>query len=281
MPSYSQVKKRCVEGRYFKYVRWRKFIFLEPSFFLTWIFVNLGWSGNAVGALSGVVTIIGGIMLASQDSLVVFIGSFAYLLFYLLDYVDGSVARYRNEAGMSGQYIDWLMHSVSGLAIMLGIFLGALQVVGYVLVPFGIVTIICISLQLDRYSFAWWSICMYRQQNLVSGADDTYPGLDLKQNNAISLPHKFFKYLSLILFHEGYLIFWLPLLAGGNFFLELLGVPIVDFRVLLVIFGGTVFPIFIIFELVTMVKHKKLEKTYVKIFHSSDRPVFPDEHFFK
>ena len=47
------------------------------------------------------------------------------------------------------------------------------------------------------------------------------------------------------------------------------------------IFGGTVFPIFIIFELVAMVKRKKLEKAYVKMFHTSERPMLPDEHFFK
>ena len=281
MLSYSQVKKRCVEERFFKYSRWRGFIFLEPSFFLTWIFVNLGWSGNAVSALSGVVTIIGGILLASQNNLVVFIGSFAYMLFYLLDYVDGSVARYQNQGGMSGQFIDWLMHSVSGLSIVLGIFLGALQAVGYGLVPFGIVTIVCISLMLDRFSFAWWALCMYRQQSLVAGADDTYPGLDLKQNNAISLPHKFFKYVSLCLFHERSLVFLLPLLAGGSLFLEWVDIPIVDFRVILVVFGSTVLPIFIIFELISMVKHKKIEKAYVKIFHSDDCPVLPDEHFFK
>ena len=79
----------------------------------------------------------------------------------------------------------------------------------------------------------------------------------------------------------GNLIFLLPLLGGGNYILDLLDISIVDFRVLLVVFGGTVFPIWIILELVAMVKHKKLEKTYVKMFHSSDRPVLPDEHFFK
>src|SRR3990170_4417554 len=126
MIHFAEVKRKCAEGRFFPYDDWRDKLFVPPSIVLVWIFVNLGWSGNAVSWLSGVVTIIGGVLLASSDTFLVVAGACSFMLFYLLDYVDGGVARFRNEGGIEGQYVDWLMHSISALSISLGIFIGAL-----------------------------------------------------------------------------------------------------------------------------------------------------------
>ena len=60
--------------------------------------------------------ILGGILIASNNSWLVFVGSFGYMMFYLLDYVDGGVARVQNKSGIGGQFIDLIMHLVSGVA---------------------------------------------------------------------------------------------------------------------------------------------------------------------
>lgn len=167
MITLADVRNKCTEGRFFPYDNWRDKLFVPPSIFLIWVFVNLGWSGNAVSWLSGVVAILGGMLLASNDKLLIVVGAFSYMLFYLLDYVDGGVARFRNEGGIEGQYIDWIMHSISALSISLGIFIGALINTNAVwLLPFGFLLVLSSTLQLDRFSLGWWTICMYRQQNM-------------------------------------------------------------------------------------------------------------------
>ena len=60
-------------------------------------------------------------MLSYQNSLVIFVGSLTHAVL-LIGLCRWKRVKIPDEAGMSGQFIDWLMHSVSGLAIALGYF---------------------------------------------------------------------------------------------------------------------------------------------------------------
>ena len=84
----------------FSYDDWRDKIFVPPSIFLTWLFVNLRISANIV-SISGVFAVTGGIMLTSENKYIALIGSFGYMVYYLLDYVDGGVARYNGNIGVT------------------------------------------------------------------------------------------------------------------------------------------------------------------------------------
>ena len=87
--TYQQVKDKCTNGRFFSYDSIQDKIFVPPSIFLVWVFLRLGFSGNGVSVLSGLFAIIGGVLIASNEPMFIFIGSFGYMAFYLLDYVDG------------------------------------------------------------------------------------------------------------------------------------------------------------------------------------------------
>ena len=81
-------------------------------------------------------------------------------IFYLLDYVDGLVARLNKKSSVGGQYLDLVMHQIVGIAISFGIFVGALKAEGEYIIPFGILSVIASSFFLSRFSIGWFSIIM-------------------------------------------------------------------------------------------------------------------------
>ena len=91
--TYKDVKYKCTEERFFPYDNWRDKLFAPPSIFFVWLFVRLNISGNVVSLISGLVAVFGGVLLSTQNNLLILIGSFCYGAYYLLDYVDGGVSR--------------------------------------------------------------------------------------------------------------------------------------------------------------------------------------------
>ena len=77
---------------------------------------------------------------------------------FLLDYVDGAVARYNGKGGVSGQYVDWIMHVISHVAIVAGICIGAMSSAGEWIYPFVILAVIASCLSYSKFSMAWFAI---------------------------------------------------------------------------------------------------------------------------
>lgn len=274
--SLAEVRKRSIEGRFFSYDGWHDRLFSPPSIFLMWFFLRLGWSGNAVSFLSGGIALAGGIAMTSSDPLIVTLGSFGYLLFYLLDYVDGGVSRIRGTSGIGGQYIDWIMHVVSAVSTAGGLFVGALAVGGSWIIPFGVLTIVAAALSFDRYAFAWFAICMHQQQRRAEG-NFLRPSKISYQRRAIMPMHKAFKVVVAFIFHENYAIFMLPCLAILQLTISL--PTVFDFRVLLIIIGGSIYFPLMIFDIWKMATDGRIDNAYGKLFFGDQAPDLPADHF--
>jgi hypothetical protein len=274
--SLAEVRKRSIEGRFFSYDGWQDRLFSTLSIFLIWLFLRLGWSGNAVSFLSGGVALAGGIAMASPDPLIVALGSFGYLLFYLLDYVDGGVSRIRGTSGIGGQYIDWIMHVVSAVGIAGGLFAGALAVTGAWIIPFGLLTIVAAALSLDRYAFAWFAICMHQQQRRAEG-NFLHPQKISYEKRVFTPIHKLLKVGVAFIFHENYAIFMLPCLALLQLTLSL--PTFFDFRVLLIIIGGSIYFPLMIFDIWKMATDGRIDNAYGKLFFGDQIPDLPSDHF--
>lgn len=283
--TFQEVKQRCAEGRFFRYEGFHDNFFVPPSIWLVWFFVNLGWSGNAVSWLSGLITVAGGCLLASQDKTLILIGSFSYISFYLLDYVDGGVSRLRKSGGISGQYVDWIMHVVSAVSIFSGIALGACQKTGTALwlLPFAVCLILGIVLQLDRHAFGWWTICMHLQQFKTTHLFPVPPPARSFQVPCVKKFRRSFFRISksaiILFFHENITIFTIPFFAILHFFDFETKFFFPDFRVVLTVLGGTYF-FCISYEIILISKKGLLEKSYEKLFFTSEKPDLPREHFF-
>ena len=108
-PSLKEIKETSIRDRYYPYETWLDYIFSPLSPYLAWLFIRLNISGNGVSWISGFAAIIGGILMATESHILILIGSFGYMLFYQLDYVDGAVARLNKKTGVGGQYIDFII----------------------------------------------------------------------------------------------------------------------------------------------------------------------------
>jgi hypothetical protein len=273
--TYEDVKQFCVKGRFFPYDHWHDRLFVPSALVLAWVFVRLGVSGNAVSWLSGGIAIAGATCLSFDNPYWVVIGSFGYIIFYLLDYVDGAVARFRGEAGMGGQYVDWVIHILAAVGTMAGLVGGALQSVGFWIFPFGILAIIASALTTARFSIGWFAVCMERQQRRAKGRDLT-PTLSHSPSKP-SVIYWVVRSGTTAVFHENYIIFSLPILALLQFIAPNI---LPDFRVVLVILGGTAYFFVMVSEVQRISRERGIDEAYRKVFVDEAQPNLPEDHFF-
>lgn len=276
--SLKEVKDKSIKDRYFSYDHWLDHLFAPPAMYVAWACIRMGLSGNVVSWISAFTAVSGAFLLTSDDRLLVFIGSFGYILYYLLDYVDGAVARYNNKGGVSGQYIDWIMHVISHVAIVAGISIGAISSAGEWIYPFAILAVIASCLSLSKFSMAWFSICMEQQQRRSKGLDSFVENKLIKPKVVRSPIFEYIRKFTTLLFHENYLIFTLPIVAG----LQLIQVfDAIDMRVLFTVLAGALYFPVQVFEIRQLVSEKRIEQGYSELFSSNHVPDLPNDHFFE
>jgi phosphatidylglycerophosphate synthase len=276
--TFESVRQRCVDGRFFPYDSWHDRIFVPPAMILTWMFIRLRVSGNAVSWISGFFVIAGACGMTLSDPYMVVLGSFGYLVFYLLDYVDGAVSRYNGTAGLSGQYLDWIIHIIASVATMTGLVIGANINAGFWIVPFSILAVIASALATGRFSMGWFAICMERQQRLVKGRNLFLDNLILDRPSHISRLYWLTRSSVYLLFHENYIIFSLPILSVLQFFYPNY---FPDFRVMLIMVAGTFYFSVMVLEIQRIIITRKLEETYNKLFDNNSQIELPKDHFFE
>ena len=275
-----EIKKKCSDERYFAYDSLQDRLFVPVAMYLVWLFVRIGVSGNAVSWLSALVAVLGAFLLTSSDSLVVLIGSFGYILWCLLDYVDGAVARFNGKGSVAGQYIDWIMHVIAHIAIIAGIAIGAMSSVGAWIYPFAILGIVAAGLTYAKFSMAWFAICMEHQQRLASGHDvqNRAKAEIVRTPGGLWSLFNYIRRLTVVIFHENWLIFTLPLLATAQFF-QFFGA--IDLRVVFTIMAGSLyFPVQVL-EVHRLVITNRIQKGYSDLFSPNHIPNLPNDHFFK
>jgi phosphatidylglycerophosphate synthase len=82
------------------------------ALYLTWLVVRWPVSANAVTALALVVGCVAAFLFAQPQPAAFVAGVVALHVWYLLDHVDGQVARYRRTESVTGLYFDFMMHHV-------------------------------------------------------------------------------------------------------------------------------------------------------------------------
>ena len=275
-----EIKKKCSDERYFAYDSLQDRLFVPVAMYLVWLFVRIGVSGNAVSWLSALVAALGAFLLTTSDSLVVLLGSFGYILWCLLDYVDGAVARFNGKGSVAGQYIDWIMHVIAHIATVAGIAIGAMNNVGAWIYPFAILGIVAAGLTYAKFSMAWFAICMEQQQRRASSHDVQNRAKTeiMPASGRLWLWFDYIRRLTVVIFHENWLIFTLPVLAIAQFF-QVFGV--IDLRVVFTIMAGSLyFPVQVL-EIHRLVITKRIQRGYSELFSPDHIPDLPNDHFFK
>jgi phosphatidylglycerophosphate synthase len=112
-------KKRGMDAQFVLY----RALYRPLSFPLTVLFIRAGFSANQVSLLNALLLLVVLAFLASGINGLMLAGAALFFVFYVLDFVDGNIARYRNQASYFGKLLDGSIDTVAFLifgAVALG-----------------------------------------------------------------------------------------------------------------------------------------------------------------
>jgi phosphatidylglycerophosphate synthase len=122
-PTLEQLRARVHKDRHREIGNWLACRVARPTaVYGTWLAVRLGVSANLVTLVALLANLAAAAALATGGRIGLLAAAALLHLAFWLDHVDGQVARWRGTAGVTGVYLDYLMHHAS--AMTLGFALG-------------------------------------------------------------------------------------------------------------------------------------------------------------
>lgn len=124
--SLKELNRICQKPRYKEIGNWMvRHITRDLAIPFTWLLLHTPISANGVTLLGIVTVFIASFFLATPSSVSFLIGALLFQLWYVLDHVDGQVARYRKQSSLTGIYFDYISHYVTNSVIFFGLGLRA------------------------------------------------------------------------------------------------------------------------------------------------------------
>jgi len=121
-PSLAELETRCQKADYRRIGNWMARRVARPlALRVTWIVLPWGISAHAVTLVAFLTGLAAAAGFAQGGIGGWLLGAALLQLWYLLDHVDGQLARYHGTASLDGVALDYLMHHVLGLCLPLGI----------------------------------------------------------------------------------------------------------------------------------------------------------------
>jgi phosphatidylglycerophosphate synthase len=97
---------------------------------VTWVFLHFPVNANQVTFFSLVIALLSCFSFSLGIPSMMFVGAVFLQLWYLLDHVDGQIARYKKESSITGVYFDYITHYVVHMGVFMGIGIGAARNTG-------------------------------------------------------------------------------------------------------------------------------------------------------
>ncbi len=95
---------------------------LRPfSIYFSWLFIKLGFNANTVSTLGLACGVGGSLLLFAGNISLGLTGAVLIWFGFLLDCVDGEVARYNKKGSVSGTYLDYFVGGVNDMMILIGL----------------------------------------------------------------------------------------------------------------------------------------------------------------
>jgi len=112
MESIKELRKICQEPRKFCDT-WHGKNFARPiSIYITVLFLKLRLSANFATGIFLLSGLAASFLLFCPNEFMVLLGALAFQLWYILDHVDGEVARYNKQTSLTGAYFDRISHYI-------------------------------------------------------------------------------------------------------------------------------------------------------------------------
>ncbi|MDP2923632.1 MAG: CDP-alcohol phosphatidyltransferase family protein [Candidatus Omnitrophota bacterium] len=93
----------------------------DMALVLSWLLLHTPITANQVTLFSLVAGGLGCVMFAHGSKVAMAVGAILLQLWYLLDHVDGQIARYRKQVTLTGVYFDYVSHYLIHIGIFFGI----------------------------------------------------------------------------------------------------------------------------------------------------------------
>ena len=153
------------------------------SAYLTKLFLYLPLSPNHITLLAVAVALAGALLLVPGNAQYTLGGALLFQLYFLLDCVDGSVARYRGLSSLSGRYLDGVIQYVTHFALFIGLTYGVYNSGFHSpwVFAFGFLTGFAAVFHKAIYAVIYQTASTTRVMALESGADYPRQWGDLKR----------------------------------------------------------------------------------------------------
>jgi CDP-alcohol phosphatidyltransferase-like enzyme len=109
------------------------------SIYVTLLLSHTSVTPNQLTFSSILIGITAGLLWTVGSHLCFIIGGILFQVMYLLDCVDGELARYKNMSSPKGAYVDFVGHYFTAFAMIVGASLGLMKTQGMAILHFGLV----------------------------------------------------------------------------------------------------------------------------------------------
>ncbi len=108
-----ELGRTCQKPNYKTVGNWMvRHIERDAALYITWVLLHTPVTAHQVTGFALAVAIVAGVCLASASASVFLFGAMLLQFWYLLDHVDGQIARYRKTASADGLFYDYMMHHI-------------------------------------------------------------------------------------------------------------------------------------------------------------------------
>ncbi|HNV87019.1 MAG TPA: CDP-alcohol phosphatidyltransferase family protein [Candidatus Omnitrophota bacterium] len=120
--SLSELNRLCQKPRYKEVGNWMvRHLVRDAALPVTWLLLHTQITANQVTLISLLAGIVGVSLLAFPSSGFFLAGAVLMQTWYLLDHVDGQIARYRKTASLTGRFFDFMTHHLMHGVVFFGL----------------------------------------------------------------------------------------------------------------------------------------------------------------
>lgn len=145
--SLKELNRICQKPRYKETGNWMVRNFeREAALPLTWLLLHTSITANQVTLISLWVGLLGILLFSFASHGAFLAGTFLLQFWYLLDHVDGQIARYRKTACLTGRFFDFLTHHLIHGVIFFSLGVYCFKKTGhFIFIPWGFLTSIAMT----------------------------------------------------------------------------------------------------------------------------------------
>lgn len=230
---------------------------------VTWLLLHTSVTANQITAFSLVMGVAGIVLLAGSSVFSFFVGILLVQGWYLLDHVDGQVARYRKTASLSGRFFDFITHHIihSLLFFSLGFYVYE-QTDSVMILLWGYVTslsIVMFNLINDtKYKTFFEALLKAKNIRIADAASHS----KTHEHRDASLSRKLFAWIHKA--SEIHVVMNLMTLAA---FVQFIFLAWADFRWPFFIFYGFAVPALTATKTIYLIKKRKIDAEYEALFN--------------